>query len=106
MAKVSFLVVGAQKAGTTTLYSHLAGHPPLFMSRRKELHFFDSDEHDWEHPDYTGFEAHFADASPGQICGEVTPIYMFRRRFLERIRRYNPHIRLVAILRNPISRAF
>lgn len=106
MPKASFLVVGAQKCGTTTLHHHLATHPELSLPARKELHFFDDDGHNWSAPDYAAYEAAFAPAGPGELRGEITPAYMLHRRFMERIRRYNPQMRLIAILRDPVQRAW
>jgi hypothetical protein len=106
LPKVSFLVVGAQKSGTTTLHHHLAQQPDLYLPDRKELHFFDADSLDWSNPDYQTYEAFFAAATVGQICGEVTPAYMLHRRFLQRIQAYNPEMRLIAILRHPVERAW
>lgn len=103
---VSFLVVGSQKAGTTTLHAQLSKHPGLFLPAGKELHFFDRDDLDWSKPAYNGYHSAFSDAGPSQICGEVTPVYMFQRRFLERIHAYSPAMKLVAILRDPVQRAY
>lgn len=106
MAKADFLIVGAQKCGTTTLHHHLVTHPDLFLPATKEVHFFDDDSRDWTAPDYSDYDAVFSAAEPGRLCGEITPAYMLHRRFLERIRVYNPQIRLIAILRDPIRRAW
>jgi hypothetical protein len=104
--KVNFLIVGAQKAGTTALASFLAQHPDVCMSRRKEVHVFDA-------PDYRDTRAfwdeRYAEQFPhyrGQRCvGEATPSYMYFPFVAERIYRYNPGMRLIALLRNPAERA-
>ncbi|MFC3088051.1 sulfotransferase family protein [Tabrizicola soli] len=106
MPKVSFLVVGAQKSGTTTLHHHLAQQPDLYLPGCKEVHFFDGDSRDWSSPDYRAYEAFLTAAASTQICGEATPAYMVHRRFLERIRAYNPQMRLIAVLRHPVERAW
>jgi len=106
LPRVAFLIVGAQKGGTTALDAHLRHSPGLCLPQRKELHFFDDETGvDWASPDYAAYEAAFAHAAPGQICGEATPYYMFRPECLDRIRAYNPAMRLVAILRDPVARA-
>lgn len=77
----------------------------LYLPDRKELHFFDDEQVDWDRPDYAGYEAWFSGAGAGQICGEATPIYMFLPSCIDRIRAYNPAMKLIAILRDPVSRA-
>ncbi|MGP1281411.1 MAG: sulfotransferase family protein [Parasphingopyxis sp.] len=106
--KVDFLIVGVQKAGTTALYHFLRSHPGLFLhGRAKELHFFDRDHlTDWASPDYSRYEAMFAGKQPGQYAGEATPAYAFWPSSAERIARYNPDMRLIMCLRNPVERAF
>lgn len=104
--KVSFLVCGTQKGGTTALTSHLRENPQIFMPDRKELHYFDDESLDWENPDYSGYEAMFKGLRKGQIAGEATPIYMYWRLCAERIRRYNKRMKIVVVLRNPVERAY
>ena len=104
--KVSFLVVGAQKSGTSTLYQHLISHPDIEMSREKEVHFFDNEELFRDVPtDYDVYHRAY-DLKPCAHRGECTPIYMYWRPSMERIYHYNPQMKIIAILRNPIERAF
>ncbi len=103
--RVSFLVAGAQKAGTTALYLYLAGDPQFAMCRVKEPHFFDDEGRDWSGEDYAAYEALFP-AGPARPCGEVTPIYLYWPPALERIARYNPAMRFVVLLRDPVERAW
>jgi len=102
---VSFLVAGAQKAGTTALYLYLAADPQFAMCRVKEPHFFDDETRDWRRDDYAAYEALFPAGSAGP-CGEVTPIYIYWPPALERIARYNPAMRFVVLLRDPVERAW
>lgn len=109
--RVSFLIVGAQKGGTTALHGQLQSVPDLYLHPAKELHFFDIDADrngsiDWSRPDHAGYEAQFSAARQDQICGEATPIYMFHPQSLDRIHAYNPRMKLVAILRQPAQRAW
>lgn len=107
MARVEFLIPGMQKAGTTALAAFLGAHERIFMSQRKELHFFDREAPGlWDMPDYTAYEANFADAGPEQLCGEATPIYTFWPDALDRIHAYNPRMRHILILRDPVARAY
>jgi hypothetical protein len=118
VALPDFLVIGAPKAGTTALHAALAGHPALYMSPIKEPKFFLSDgppptrggpgdaltyrEHVWKRDDY---EALFDAAPAGTLRGESTPLYMYDRDAMRRIRDLIPHVRLIAIIRDPVERA-
>lgn len=102
--RVSFVVAGAQKAGTTALDKILRQHPALCFPRAKEMHFFDSHDFDDQAPKYRRYEGYFRPRS-GQICGEMTPAYMYKDGVMNRIHRYNPEMKIITILRNPIIRA-
>jgi hypothetical protein len=114
-----FLVVGAPKAGTTALNAALARHPGLYMSAIKEPKFFLSDgppptkgggpgdvltyrEHVWRRPEY---EALFDPAPAGTLRGESTPLYLYDRAAMRRIRDTLPDARLIVIVRDPVERA-
>ena len=105
--KVGFLIAGTQRGGTTTLRNYLSRHPEVSMSRTKELHFFDNEKL-WRSspPDYAAYHAGFQLHPPQRLLGEATPIYMYWKRALPRIREYNPDLKLIMILRNPITRAY
>ncbi len=102
---VNFLIAGVQKGGTTALHDYLAEYPDLTLSRVKELHFFDDESRDWSRPDYAAYHARFEDAA-GRPCGEATPIYLYWPKALERIAAYNPAMRLILTLRDPVERAW
>jgi len=113
--RVGFLIVGAQKAGTTALHRYISHHPQLFLPANKEIHFFDDETLKWSKHDictgeemdsYRNYHLHFRHASHQQIWGEATPIYMYWWPSIERIWSYNPAIKLVIVLRNPITRAY
>lgn len=103
--KVNFLVIGAQKAGTTALDHYLRLHPDIGMADVKEVHYFDDEEVFAHEPtDHATYEAHFPDAK--RFHGETTPIYLWWTPACERIHRYNPDMKLIAVLRDPVERAF
>lgn len=102
---VNFLIVGAQKAGTTALSTFLSAHSDLFLPK-VEAHYFDVDTLDWEAPDYEVYERKFRAALPHQLIGAKIPIYMFWDNSMERIHAYNPDIKLIAVLRHPAHRAY
>ena len=103
---VSFLICGSQKAGTSALDRYLRQHPQLFLPAEKELHFFDDEMEAWPHPNLDNFHQHFKDAKPGQLCGEATPITMYWEPAPERVWNYNPNMKLLILLRDPVARAF
>jgi hypothetical protein len=104
--RLDFILAGAQKSGTTALHYFLEGHPEITMGDQQEMHFFD-DEQIFSGPvDYELLHRHFLPVSPSTIAGECTPIYIYWRPAMERIWKYNPQIKLVIILRNPVERAF
>ena len=103
--RVGFLVAGAQKAGTTALFDYLAEMPALELPPVKETHFFDDEERvDWSAPDYERYHALFSERD--RLWGEATPIYFYWPNALERIRAYNPAMRLIFLFRDPIERAW
>jgi hypothetical protein len=104
-ALVSFVIAGAQKGGTTALFDYLSQDPNIAVSRVKETHFFDDERRDWSGGDYRDYHALF-DPPGGRPCGEATPIYSYWPNSLERIRAYNPAMRLILLLRDPVQRAW
>jgi hypothetical protein len=104
--QVQFLICGAQKAGTTALDGYLRQHPQLFLPDQKEQHFFDDESIVWTRPPYKRYHGAFEQAPRDCLWGEATPIYMYWEPCAGRIWRYNPAMRLIAILRNPIDRAY
>ncbi len=104
--KVSFLICGTQKGGTTALDAYMRCHPEICMAKNKEVHFFDNEEiFAGTKPDYSVYHACFS-PSGEQLLGEATPIYMYWQDAPRRIWEYNPDMRIVVLLRNPIDRAF
>jgi len=102
---ISFIVAGVQKAGTTALFDYLTEEPGVSLSRMKEVHFFDDETQDWSRPDYAAYHANFAPAD-GRLRGEATPIYLYWPNSLERMAAYNPALRLIVMLRDPVARAW
>ena len=102
---VSFIIAGVQKAGTTALFDYLSDDPGVALSRVKEVHFFDDETQDWARPDYSAYHANFAPAD-GRPRGEATPIYLYWPNCPARIAAYNPAMRLIVLLRDPVERAW
>ena len=104
---LDFVVIGAAKSATTTMWAGLSSHPELCLPGDKERGFFNSAER-WER----GLDAYVAEAfehaAPGQRIGTVTPAYMAGaglQAVVARMRSRIPDARLVAILRDPVDRA-
>jgi Sulfotransferase family len=102
---VDFVIAGAQKAGTTALFDYLGDCDGCNLSKVKEVHYFDDETQDWGNPDHGAYHAQFDWAAPG-LKGEATPIYIYWPRALERMAAYNPAMRLVVMLRDPVERAW
>jgi sulfotransferase family protein len=96
-----FLILGAQKAGTTALYAYLLWHPQITGPSFKEVSFFDRHYAHGER----WYRAHMPVRRDG-IVGEASPSYLFHPLAPERVARMLPDARLIALLRNPVDRAF
>jgi hypothetical protein len=121
MTMPNFFIVGAQKAGTTSLYHYLNQHPQVYMSPIKEPFFFDHEmgskgevvrrefEGHRQPPRFTSIEEYsalFEGASGEKAIGEATPLYIYAPGTAERLERYVPGAKSIALLRNPADRAY
>lgn len=97
----SFLCIGAQRAGTTWLHNCLTEHPELFLPKKKEVHFFDT--HYEEGLEW--YAKHFKEAN-NEMIGEITPNYYHAPNALQHIKNDLPDVKLIYVLREPVSRAF
>jgi sulfotransferase family protein len=97
-----FLVLGAQKAGTTALYAYLRWHPGITGPSWKEVSFFD--RHWWRGKRW--YRGQFPLRSRGRLVGEASPSYLFHPLAPERARAVVPDARLLVVLRNPVDRAY
>lgn len=103
MKKLDFIIVGAMKAGTTSLAFQLTDNPQICIPLQ-ELHFFDNDENFKKGLEW--YESFFKECDPETIFGEKTPTYSYSEKVPERIFDYNPEIKIVWIFRNPVDRAY
>jgi hypothetical protein len=104
--KLDFILIGAQKSGTTALHSFLEKRPEITMGDQQEMHFFDNEEIFARPVDYEMLHRHFPGIQSFAVAGECTPSYLYWSPAAERIREYNPNVKLLVLLRNPIDRAF
>jgi hypothetical protein len=102
----TFLVIGAMKAGTTSLYEYLRAHPQVFMATPKELHFFPASKHWPDGVDW--YAAHFAHAGDARARGEISPSYSQADQFpgvAARVAQIVPDAKIVYLVREPVARA-
>ncbi len=105
--RIDFIVGGTQKGGTTALDHYLRKHPQIGMAKEKEVHFFDNeDAFSGTNINYSKYHMFFDLLKNKKIYGEITPKYLYWKPSCKRIYDYNPNIKLIFILRNPITRAF
>lgn len=114
-----FLVVGASRSGTTTLWDCLRQHPDIFMPSTKELHFFSREDNFKKGVKY--YQTFFAGAPKGKLKGEVSPTYFHNGKVSDlgpdrnlifnehddapiRVKRLLPNAKIVITLRNPVDR--
>ncbi|MBO7435215.1 sulfotransferase domain-containing protein [bacterium] len=108
----SFIIIGAQRCGTTSLYDYLSHHPQIIPSPVKELFYFDdyfTRPIEW----YKSFfptkkqkEKLEREISAKVITGEASPSYFFHPYAARRIKETLPYVRLILVLRDPIERAY
>lgn len=106
-----FIIIGASKCGTTSLYNYLTQHPSVVPARTKEIHYFDLF---FQHGS-AWYQSHFTLRSPLRwltashpktVTGEASPYYIFHPHALRRIAEALPRVRLIVLLRNPVDRAY
>jgi hypothetical protein len=115
----NFLIIGAQKAGTTALHYYLNQHPQIYMSPVKEPGFFAFEGHlpSFQGPgdahgyrfittEFRDYQTLFQDVGQEKAIGESSTWYLCHPQAPGRIKHYLPHVKLIAILRNPVDRAY
>lgn len=97
-------MIGAQKAGTSSLFYYLSQHPELELSRQKEIHYYNF--HRFNGKNLNWYKSFFPLRSTTKITGEASPYYLFDPRVPEQLKKDIPNVKLIALLRNPIDRAY
>lgn len=101
--RVGYVVSGSQKAGTTSLALLLRHHPQLAPAPVKEWHYFDDERRRWAEHDFADYVVPRTD--PRQVmAGDATPLYLWWPQALERMHRYDPGLRHIVLVRDPIER--
>lgn len=115
-----FLVIGAAKAGTSAFYKYLEQHPQVYASPIKEPHFFGlegesfvikgfADIEPWDDNSIRSFHDYcslFKDVPSEAVAFEASTSYLYMPQAPERIKHYLPNVKLIAMLRNPVERAY
>lgn len=115
----NFLIIGANKAGTTSLYNYLKQHPQVYMSPVKEPMFFKfmGKQLDTSKPgseitlkhavnNINDYSALFNDVSGEKAIGEASTAYLHNPYCAESIKKYIPDVKIIVVLRNPVERAY
>lgn len=98
-----FVVIGAQRSGSTSLYDYLTQHPRIVPAAMKELKYFTA----FHDRPWGWYRRQFPAPLPqGTLTGEATPYYLFHPHAPRRLAARLPHARLLAVLRNPVDRAY
>jgi len=102
-----FMIIGAQKAGTTSLHYYLSQHASLIGSRPKEVNFFSHDNNfekgiNWYRQAFVNIKSPLKKLT----SFEATPEYLYRKNVAERLYQFNPDLKVVILLRDPVKRAF
>jgi len=96
------------RSGTTALAHFLVQLPDIYVAPAKETHFFDDpdfDDSDSPAEIARRYAAHFPNFAGQPLVGEATPIYMYFPKVIDRLARYNPDMKIILLLREPVSRA-
>ncbi|WP_460220735.1 sulfotransferase domain-containing protein [Psychroserpens sp. MEBiC05023] len=101
--KPSFMILGVQKGGTTSLHDYLIQHPKILGPKKKELHFFDS----CKLLKLSAYHDNFPNRIvSNKISFESTPRYLYYPGTAEKLKNYNSNLKFIVVLRDPVKRAF
>lgn len=106
-----FIIIGAQKAGTTSLYTYLTQHPNVRPAHQKEVHFFDlnfTQGLNWYRSNFSTRFRQISETLKGKpfITGESSPYYLLHPLVPQRVAKVLPQVKLIVLLRNPVDRAY
>lgn len=110
-SKPDFMILGAMKSGTTSLYYYLTQHPQIVPAMTKEVHFFDggreggSDDYQRGISYYSSYFPYTSELKGKKQTFEATPSYIFHPLVPERIHETLPDVKMIVLLRNPTQRA-
>ena len=100
-----FVIIGAQKSGTTSLYRYMIQHPSILAASKKEIHYFDIRYQNGDLWYRSHFPFSVLTKNRTFITGEASPYYLFHPHALTRMRQVIPKTKIIILLRNPVDRA-
>ena len=103
MKKPDFFLVGAPKCGTTAMCDYLDQHPKIFFSSIKEPNYFGKDLTGWKPVKNIEEYLNLFKKAGNKICGEGSVWYLFSKSAAQEIRDFNPHAKIIVMLRNPVD---
>lgn len=99
-----FLIIGAQKAGTSALFKYLLQHPEVIGAQGKEVHFFSSQAR--YEMGFSFYENQFPEASNKALRLDASPSYLASPYAPKRIFEFDPNMKMIVLLRDPVDRAY
>lgn len=99
-----FIIIGAQKAGTSSLFYYLSQHPDLALAAQKEIHYYNYYREKGKGLNW--YKSFFPSVFSDKQTGEASPYYLFDAAVPQRIKQDVPGVKLIVLLRNPIDRAY
>ncbi|NPA68001.1 MAG: sulfotransferase domain-containing protein [Chlorobi bacterium] len=102
--KINAIIIGAGRSGTTTLYQYLEKHPGICFSSIKEVHYFSVDELYERGEEY--YHSFWKNCNENALKIAADTYLLISKKAPERIKKYNPEMKIIIILRNPEERAF
>jgi Sulfotransferase domain len=99
-----FMIVGAQKAGTTALYEYLSQHPQIQPTKEKELHYFNCDARYKNGIEF--YRSFFQPVVESKLAFDASPGYLHNPEAPGRIYAHNPDVKIIILLRDPVERAY
>ena len=102
--KVNTIIIGAGRSGTTSLYEYLKQHPDVYFSITKEVHYFSIAELYARGESY--FHSLFPDVKDQKIIATADTYLLIDKQAPERIKNYNPAMKIIILLRDPVDRAY
>lgn len=119
MSMPNFLVIGAPKSGTTSLYHYLKQHPNIYLPDQKELHYFsfpelglasagpgDAAVRDGLCQTWEQYATHYLDARNHSAIGDISPSYLYYSSSATKIREKLGMVKIIVIIRNPVDKAY
>lgn len=101
----TFILIGAEKSGTSWLYDVIGEHPDVFVTDYKEMHYHSSKRRYFETAGVKWYESQFSAGAGAVARGEFSPGYLTDAEVPARIAALTPDVKLVAMLRDPVARA-